>query len=48
MSFAIGPVELLMLVLALAAFASAVAVTVFLLVRRGGRTPDEQPGGTAG
>ena len=47
MAFAIGPVELLMLLLALAAFGSAIVVTVLLLVRRG-RKPDEQPRETAG
>jgi hypothetical protein len=47
MGIAVGPVELLMLLLALAAFGSAVAVTVFILVRRG-RKPDEHPRETAG
>jgi hypothetical protein len=42
MGIAIGPVELIMLLLALAAFGSAIVVTVLLLVRRS-RKPDEQP-----
>jgi len=47
MGIAIGPVELIMLLLALAAFGSAIVVTILLLVRRT-RKPDEQPRETAG